>query len=254
MTLTATDQNRQSAKETLRRILIESGGDTKHSAVVDAIATLSHLNPTPAPARNSELRDGQWQLINAPNFPGGQQLEDGTVVYSLGRIAFNMLQPQDLRLKIDRVLQPVLPIPGDSRRTHDIWVEFTTVNDSQPLRGIVNNLGVCEPSTDNTLQVCFTGGTLMPMPETDLQAWKATFGDQTSVSHRTLKERVMNLFLKLMFGLVAPQGMDQKTGEVAFTMTRSPKGKLQILYLDETLRITKGERGTVLVCERQEQA
>ncbi len=35
-------------------------------------------------------------------------------------------------------------------------------------------------------------------------------------------------------------------------MNKSPKGKLQILYLDEELRITKGNRETVLVCQRQE--
>ncbi|MEQ8957811.1 MAG: PAP/fibrillin family protein [Coleofasciculus sp. C2-GNP5-27] len=34
-------------------------------------------------------------------------------------------------------------------------------------------------------------------------------------------------------------------------MKRSPKGKLELLYLDEELRITRGEKGTVLVCERQ---
>ncbi len=33
-------------------------------------------------------------------------------------------------------------------------------------------------------------------------------------------------------------------------MKRSPKGRLEVLYLDEELRITKGEKGTVLVCER----
>jgi len=44
--------------------------------------------------------------------------------------------------------------------------------------------------------------------------------------------------------------MDRQTGRVSFKMQRSPKGKLELLYLDEELRITRGERGTVLVCER----
>jgi len=34
-------------------------------------------------------------------------------------------------------------------------------------------------------------------------------------------------------------------------MKRSPKGKLELLYLDEELRITRGEKGTVVVCEQQ---
>lgn len=241
---------KQSAKEALRTALAQYDGDPKHEAVADAIATLAQLNPTSAPARNPQLRDGHWLLISAPNFPGGQRLSDGTRVYSLGRIAFNMFQPQDLQLKIDRVWQPVLPLPDSTQRTHDIRVEFSTVSAS-PLQGVVTNRGICEPSTDDSIQVQFTGGVLAPQSGVDLQDWNAMFGDQAQRPKTGVKDTLMGLFLQLMFGLVAPQGMNQETGEVTFTMKRSPKGKLQILYLDETLRITKGEKGTVLVCERQ---
>ena len=44
--------------------------------------------------------------------------------------------------------------------------------------------------------------------------------------------------------------MNPETGEVAFAMKRSPKGSLEIIYLDEELRITRGNKGTVVVCER----
>jgi PAP_fibrillin len=60
----------------------------------------------------------------------------------------------------------------------------------------------------------------------------------------------MSGLLKLMFGLVPAKGMNSETGEISFSMKRSPKGRLAILYLDEELRITRGERGTVLVFER----
>ena len=53
----------------------------------------------------------------------------------------------------------------------------------------------------------------------------------------------------MLFGLVPPKEM-QADGKVEFQMKRSPKGSLEILYLDEELRITKGEKGTILVCER----
>jgi len=59
-----------------------------------------------------------------------------------------------------------------------------------------------------------------------------------------------DLFLKFMFGLVPPDGVDPETGRSEFQMKRSPNGSLEILYLDEELRITNGEQGTVLVCER----
>ncbi|MDJ0705789.1 MAG: PAP/fibrillin family protein [Leptolyngbyaceae cyanobacterium MO_188.B28] len=250
-----TPQTRQTAKDALRRTLADHAGDTKHKAVMAAIQDLVQLNPTSAPARNAALRDGNWLLINAPNFPDGELQADGRHLYTLGRLAFNMFQPKTLKVAIDRVFQPILPI-DDTQRTHDIWVDFTIADDAvPPLKGVVRNLGVCQPYSDDSLQVRFTGGVLTPQQDTDLEAWKQVFGNQTRASRtvRTpLKERLKGFFLKLMFGLVSPEGMNPGTGEVSFTMKRSPKGTLQILYLDEELRITKGERGTVLVCDRQD--
>ena len=250
-----TPQTRQAAKDALRRALAEHAGDTKHEAVMAAIHDLVQLNPTSAPARNVALRDGNWLLINAPNFPDGELQADGRYLYTLGRLAFNMFQPKTLKVAIDRVFQPILPI-DDSQRTHDIWVDFTIADDAvPPLKGIVRNLGVCEPYGDDSLQVRFTGGILTPQPDTNLEAWKQVFGNQAPASKEvktSLKERLTGVFLRLMFGLVPPEAINPKTGEVRFKMQRSPKGKLQILYLDEELRITKGHRGTVLVCDRQD--
>ena len=241
------------AKATLRDALSTHAGDLQNQAVVAAIETLVPLNPTPSPAYNSTLRDGHWLLINAPNFPGGDRQPDGRMLYTLGRLAFNMFEPKGLKVQIDRVLQPVLPIENSSQHTHDIIVEFTTVDtDYPPLQGIVYNSGVCEPGGEDVIRVQFTGGTLVPQPYTDLQAWTAVFGQQSSHSKTAFKEKMTELVLKVMFGLRAAEGMEPQTGKVTFTMARSPKGKLQILYLDQELRITKGEKGTVLVCERQQ--
>ena len=60
----------------------------------------------------------------------------------------------------------------------------------------------------------------------------------------------MSVFFKLMFGLTPPQGMNTETGEISFTMKRSPKGRLEILFLDEELRITKGKKENILIFER----
>ncbi|NET51042.1 MAG: fimbrial protein, partial [Merismopedia sp. SIO2A8] len=69
-------------------------------------------------------------------------------------------------------------------------------------------------------------------------------------SQKSWQERFISGFFRLMFGLVPPQAMNPDTGEVSFTMNRSPKGSLEILYLDEEMRITRGEKGTLLVCQR----
>ncbi|HEY9625238.1 MAG TPA: PAP/fibrillin family protein [Crinalium sp.] len=241
----------QTAKAELRSALETYEGNPKHEAVATLIEQLAQRNPTTAPTRNEALRDGEWLLISAPSFPGGERLEDGRYRYTLGRLAFNLFQPADLKLVIDRVLQPVLPIADSHKRSHDIIVEFAIADDRYPpLQGIVHNSGVCEPLTDDLLQVQFTGGSLEPQATTDREIWQRVFGNQSPSAKRGLKDRVTNLIFNLMFGLVPPQHMDQQTGRIAFEMTRSPKGKLEILYLDEELRITRGEKGTILICER----
>ena len=240
------------AKQELREALANNQGDTKAAPVVEAIAALAALNPTTTPAHNAAFQDGEWLLINAPNFPGGVLQENGKRRYTLGRLAFNMFQPTGLRLEIDQVWQPVLPTGLGDQRTHDIIVSFTTVDDAWPtLKGIVKNLGVCEPKTEDEISVQFTGGVLCPSPKQDLDSWRQVFGSGKMRSPTALKDKAMNLFLKLMFGLQKPSPIDPQTGEIRFEMTRSPRGTLKILYLDEELRITKGEKGTVLVCERQ---
>jgi hypothetical protein len=249
--LTADDANaRLAAKQALRETLAAHQGDPRQAAVAQAIAHLSSLNPTPAPARTPALLEGNWRLISAPRFPQGQRRADGTYAYTLGRLAFNMFSPQQLQVVIDQVSQPVFPVAGSPQRTPDIVVAFTTLStEFPPLQGMVRNLGVCEPGSDTALRVQFTGGTLAPAEGTDRQQWQAVFGDQGTPKRQGFRDWWQGLFLKLLFGLVPPVGMDD-AGRVTFQMQRSPKGTLEILYLDEELRITKGEKGTVLVCDR----
>ncbi|MDJ0599301.1 MAG: PAP/fibrillin family protein [Crocosphaera sp.] len=79
--------------------------------------------------------------------------------------------------------------------------------------------------------------------------WKQVF-NQDKVEKKGLKETFMSFMLKMILGLVPPKGMNEETGDIFFEIKRSPKGKLKILYLDEEIRITVGEKGTILVCER----
>jgi hypothetical protein len=245
---------RETAKKALREGLTAHEGNPKHEVVALAIQQLALLNPIATLADYEAWMDGQWLLISAPNFPNGVRQANGTYVYTLGRLAFNLFQPTNLKVAIDRVLQPVMPIENSQQRTHDIIVEFTTVEQEMPpLQGIVHNFGICEALDEQTLQVRFTGGALAPKHADQLERWQAVFGNQSRSEKRSLKERVVGSLANLWLGIVPPQGMDQQTGKVSFTMQRSPKGKLSLLYLDEELRITRGERGTVLVCERLSQ-
>jgi hypothetical protein len=243
--------NVAAAKVALRQALAACGGNTKDETVLAAITNLQTLNPTPAPTHSGQLLDSNWLLISAPSFPQGEKLADGRFAYTLGRLAFNMFQPTRLKVVIDRVSQPVRYLGKGEQHSHDIVVEFTTIDESLPqLRGIVRNLGVCQPASDTALQVEFTGGVLAPQDMGQIEEWRRVFGEQDKPGKTSFQEKFQALLLKLMFGLVPPQGMNLETGEISFIMKRSPKGNLEILYLDEELRITRGERGTVLVCER----
>ncbi len=247
----AADFARADAKATLKTALQTYHGNTKHPAVSGAIAHLASLSPEAVATRSPLLVDDQWLLISAPSFPGGVLNDDGTYGYTLGRLAFNMFCPLDLQLVIDRVMQPVVPVPGSVQLTHDIHVTFTLRDARFPvLQGMVQNLGVCEPFTDGTLAVEFTGGKLLPVANTDRHQWQTLFGNPRRQWPTGVKAGLSTLMLKLLFGLVPPQQMDAATGELQFAMTRSPRGQLEIRYLDQDLRITQGERGTVLVCER----
>ena len=246
------ERTREKAKEELRKTLVAHAGNTKHEEVVAAIQALSHLNPAEAPAYENPLLDGNWLLISAPNFPGKLQSGDGRCIYTLGRLAFNMFQPTDLEVAIHKVRQPVLPVGRGEQRTHDIVVEFSTISEQLPrIEGIVRNTGLCQPKDKTHLQVWFTGGLLIPKKQTDLEAWKTLFGSQTKQVNHSFKERIERVLLRLMFGIVPPRGFDPETEQISFEMKRSPKGNLELIYLDEELRITKGEKGTILICERE---
>jgi hypothetical protein len=243
------------AKADLFKALANHGGDTKNELVLAAIEKLASLNPTSTPTENGSLLEGNWLLINAPNFPDRQPDEQGRYVYSFGRLAFNMFEPVGLKVAIARVLQPVFPTGKENERTHDIVVEFKTIDENFPeLKGIVKNLAVCVPTNQDTVQVKFTGGELIPLESQNpekMKEWLAIFGNNNQKSQLKFQERIMSLMMKWMFGMKKASEINSQTGKRAFVMNKSPKGLLKILYLDDELRITKGNRETILVCQRQ---
>ena len=246
---------RNMAKTALIEALKMSGGDTNNQEVVAAIENLASLNPESAPTANQKLLEGNWLLISAPNFPARQNDPQGRYIYTLGRLAFNMFAPVKLRVEIERVLQPVFSTGKGNELTHDLVVEFKTIDENiPPLTGIVKNLAVCSPQSQDTLQVKFTGGELMPRateePST-MTAWLQVFGQESQPSQLSLRERITSIFVQWLFGISKASTIDTQTGKRVFTMNKSPQGLLQLLYLDNELRITKGNRGTVLVCQRQ---
>ena len=251
----STVAQREQAKLDLKNALAAHNGDTKHEAVVEAIAFLASLNPTNHPAENQALLEGNWLLINAPIFPDRLEDEENRYVYTLGRLAFNKFEPVNLRVAIERVSQPVFATEKENEYTHDIVVEFKIIDEGFPqLKGIVRNLAVCYPLDRDTVQVRFTGGELTPKDNQDpeqIKQWLNIFGNVQKTSQVALLDRLKFWFVQTMFGIGKVSAIDTETGKKSFAIKKSPKGLLKLLYLDEELRITKGNRGTVLVCQRE---
>jgi hypothetical protein len=245
---------RNTAKNNLREALNQNGGDPKAEAVVAAISKLTALNPTPQLTQSGALLEGNWLLINAPNFPGGKRTENGQYIYNLGRLAFNLFQPTDLQVLMNRVTQPILPVNNSEQLSYNIEIEFTILDENYPkLQGILRNKGLCYPLNEHTLQVKFIGGELAPIqPETseDFKTWMSVFGNQKSKQSLNIAQQIQSFVAKLLLGLEQPQGIEHQTGKVSFAMKKSPKGSFKVLYLDEELRITRGNRGTITICER----
>jgi hypothetical protein len=72
---------RNNAKQALFEALAVNHGDTKNELVIKAIENLASLNLNNAPTDNGSLLEGNWLLINAPNFPGRQQDTQGRYIY-----------------------------------------------------------------------------------------------------------------------------------------------------------------------------
>lgn len=72
-TLRNSEASRNALKDNLRAALKTHNGDPLHPAVTEIIENLATLNPTPVPTQNSQLLDGNWQLISALRITQGQR-------------------------------------------------------------------------------------------------------------------------------------------------------------------------------------
>ena len=138
----------------------------------------------------------------------------------------------------------------------------------RPIRGIMTTYGYVlpDPSTPNRLSVWFTGGTVEVDDEGDAKEWRRIFGDDDATTDASqggpmapprpgpsLSERAKLLAAKLLLGATVPQGMEED-GSMNFKLRRPVGGHgsayVDMLYLDDTLRIMQGHHGSVYVMAR----
>ena len=86
----------------------------------------------------------------------------------------------------------------------------------------------------------------------DLEEWKRVF-DSTCAPNRDLREYANTLAAKLLLGALLPEDMDSD-GTMSFVLKRPIGGHgsafVDIVYMDEDLRIMRGHHGSLYICTR----
>lgn len=117
---------------------------------------------------------------------------------------------------------------------------------------VVTGYVLPDPQVPNRLSIWFTGGRLKPNnDEYDTQEWKRVFG--ATQPQRTLAEKARVLAASLLMGARVPITMeDDGTMEYSFTRPLGGHGVayVDVIYLDNSLRIVRGHRGTLFVFTR----
>lgn len=91
----------------VKSLLKKHFGSTQHKEVRKAIDELTTHNPTKNPTK-SPLLVGDFICHNIPEFPGRIKTEDKSIIqYTLGRLSFNVFQPQGLVCTIRSVHQSI---------------------------------------------------------------------------------------------------------------------------------------------------
>ena len=109
-----------------------------------------------------------------------------------------------------------------------------------------------DPNVQNRHSIWFTGGSLQPNNNpTDIAAWKELF--TLHPPKHTFGEKAKLLAVKLLMGATIPEAMD-KDGRMDFAFTRPlgghNKSYVDVIYLDDTLRVVRGHRGTIMAFAR----
>mmetsp|Transcript_5893 Transcript_5893/g.8668 ORF Transcript_5893/g.8668 Transcript_5893/m.8668 type:complete len:123 (+) Transcript_5893:1063-1431(+) len=101
------------------------------------------------------------------------------------------------------------------------------------------------------LQFFFTGGLLEPNGETDVTEWKNIFGE--AAPKRLLSERARLLAAKVLLGASVSDAMEDD-GSMSYFLKRPIGGHgstyMDVIYLDETLRVMKSQTDTYYVFSR----
>lgn len=220
--------------------------------------------------------------LSAPPFPGKIQNNDknAPAQFTLGRLSFNIFQPKNLICTLKSIRNPVcVRNTGNHKSSHsgttfkydvimDLVVHTSSnkdKNDNHPkdiqesdLAATMITKGFCypSPSVNNRMMVTFTGCsfTLENKNEVSKLLLKENFANayRKADQERSCMGWMIHNVLKWFLGLTYPTDADalEEAYEFSYEMKKPPSAYIDVLYLDEDIRITKGSRGTIVVVDR----
>lgn len=233
--------------------------------------------------------EGMWLTLSKPTYFGNLgETSDGDPMYTLGRMAFDMFLPTQLICSLQGNFNPVNIVPSDTRaeliercpkslkdeitsgsavlREYNIVTAFTiephfadfpkapNKDVRRAIKGIMTTYGYVlpDPTTPNRLSIWFTGGRIEPNNNVhDEREWKRLFNRDHP--GRVFSEKVRLLAASLLMGAEAPHKLNDD-GSMSFEFTRPLGGHgiayVDVIYLDNTLRIVRGHRGTIFTFVR----
>ena len=275
------------AKERRRafcQALHEQDGDTRSKPVLQSLERLAETYTLDA--RTSEFNDGDWVLETQPTFPGllGYN-EDGDALFTMGKLTYNMIYPTNVVCSVQKMTQHIHKLSEDPE---NICPETGKVllppyipsslqeelnKDPSELRSVRNDVhftieengiqGVLQmdgftipnPHEKNRYSIWFTGGRCYALnPQRDGKKWRSVFG--TDLPKFNKLEQVQLWMANLFMGAEPTKGMRQD-GSLTYVMKKPIGGHQQayqqVLYLDDKLRVTVGNKGTIVVVSRMDE-
>mmetsp|Transcript_4162 Transcript_4162/g.6354 ORF Transcript_4162/g.6354 Transcript_4162/m.6354 type:complete len:316 (+) Transcript_4162:46-993(+) len=246
------------AKQNLRQALKTSNYRSETEAVQAAVRELAELNApsNEADPCSSPLFEGHWLGLTAPTFPGRiEGTPDDVYKFKLGRMSFNQFQPADLVCTVDRIVNPVIPINDDSDSDSDSSADDEAAAASlacfsysfhssisiatkcgNDLPALLISDAICRPWTHTNEEDCIKGRVEVAFGGGSLEPVKNLIGDEG-----------YNRLWGETFNVVMDQDVPQS---FRYDVERPFKGFIDVLYLDEELRITRGNMGTIVIAER----
>jgi len=234
--------------------------------------------------------EGMWLTLSKPNFFGklGEN-DNGDPMYTLGRMSFDMFSPTNVVCSLQGNFNRVEVVSGEDRkamldavpkklreevesgktvlRTYHVVTAFTIEPSMaafpnapnkdvlRPIRGIMTTYGYSlpDPDTPNRHSIWFTGGRIEPNNDIpDVLSWKNFF--TLHPPNHSFGEKAKLLAVKLLMGATIPEEVDPEDGSMNYVFTRPLGGHgmayVDVIYMDKSLRIVRGHRGTTFVFSR----